>query len=409
VRVVVVSAFDGTPVRAGAEIFPGIIAIPVARPKRVFLDALVTLKRGVTRKTYAGPGGRLSAQGQLTRGANKIRELYFRIVYMLDDNKRWAWQASRAAVHACRKYDAKLILASGPPPSTLYAGGRAARKAGIPYVADLRDPLSDFRSSGHRNQRVERRLLRVLESWVMHRVAAVTSTTSGVAALLEGRYENLRSKVHVIRNGYDGGVAPALPATGGRLSILFAGELYGGRDPFPLLAGIEWLLTRPEVDAARIEVVFMGRADVYSGQSLESWMHGKRCASVVRIQPPQNAQGVAAAVMRSTVLLNLAQQQPLSVPAKTYEQLASGREVLLICEDDCETARLVRGIKGVTQVDPADFRALTDALLDLYLRHVVKGEMTVPAEADVSKFSRAVANEAFYAVLASVAPLGRLR
>jgi hypothetical protein len=117
---------------------------------------------------------------------------------------------------------------------------------------------------------------------------------------------------------------------------------------------------------------------------------------------------VAEAVARSTVLLNLAQQQPFSVPAKTYEHLASGREILLICENGAETAQVVAGIRGVNQVDPRDREVLEKTLLDLYHRHVIEGRMTVPSQEDVRKFSRAAANEQFWSILDSVAGLSAL-
>jgi glycosyltransferase involved in cell wall biosynthesis len=411
-RVIVVSAFDGKPDRAVDELLPGVIAISVATPGNSLLDALVRLKRRMQRGADAGPDGAVpsgshpTAPARPPRSANRVRDLFFRVVYFPDGFKRWTWRAGKVAVRAGASYEAKLIIASGPPHGALLAGAHAARKLGIPFVADLRDPWSDYLAAAHPERRWELRLLRALERWVIARAAAVTTTTERVAALLAGRYKSLGATVHVVRNGYDGGVAPSPPCTEGRLSILFAGELYVGRNPFPFLSALEWLLVRPDVDAARIEVTFMGNVAEYGGQSLPAWMAGKRCASVVRILPPESARGVAEAMSRSTVLLNLAQQQPLAVPAKTYEQLASGREVLLVCEDDCETARLVAGIRGVTQVDPGRPQALADALLDLYTRHVVAGRLTAPAEREVSKFSRTAANRRFHAVLASVAPLG---
>jgi hypothetical protein len=135
---------------------------------------------------------------------------------------------------------------------------------------------------------------------------------------------------------------------------------------------------------------------------LTRWIEDKRCAGVVRILPPQAPEVVAAAAEDSTVLLNLAQGQPLSVPAKTYEHLASGREILLVCEDDCETARLVSGIKGVNQVDAVNFQAFTDTLRSLYTRHVVAQQLTSPSELDVVGFSRDAANRTFFEVLRSV-------
>jgi len=313
-------------------------------------------------------------------------------------------------VRAGREYSATVILASGPPHSGLLAGAWAARRLGVPYVADLRDPLSDILAVDHPDRRVELWLLRLLERWTMRSAAAVTSTSATVASLLAGRNMDISDKIHVIRNGYDGTVARPLTETGGRLSILFAGVLYVRRTPYPLLAALEELLSRPEVDAARVRLTFMGgKVGGFSDQALKSWIRGKRCAAVVRILPAQSPAAVADEVADATVLLNLAQQQHLHVPAKTYEHLAAGREVLLICEDDCETAQVVAGIRGVIQADQSDPETLTRVLLDLYNRHVVTRTLRVPSEEDIRSFSRAQANERFGAVLGSVGTAGSSR
>jgi hypothetical protein len=105
------------------------------------------------------------------------------------------------------------------------------------------------------------------------------------------------------------------------------------------------------------------------------------------------------------LLLNLSQEQPLSIPAKTFEHLACAREILLLCENDSETASLVAGIPGVNRIDQRDTQALENVLLDIYRRHVVQSRMTVPAEKDVLKFSRSAANERFWKVISSVGGL----
>jgi hypothetical protein len=150
----------------------------------------------------------------------------------------------------------------------------------------------------------------------------------------------------------------------------------------------------------------MGDKDgTFSDQSLGRWLQGKRCAAVVRIVPRQTAQTVAQEAARATVLLNLAQQQHLHVPAKTFEQLACGREVLLIYEEQSETAQVTAGIRGVTRVDQSDPHLLEAVPLDLYHRHVVTGTACVPSVSDVRRFSRALANERFADVLGALAPL----
>src|SRR5262249_53482714 len=157
----------------------------------------------------------------------------------------------------------------------------------------------------------ELRLIRFLERRVVQGAAAVTSTSAAVANLLMDRYPDRRRTIHVVRNGYDGSVISAPSDTGGRLSILFAGELYFGRNPFPMLSAIEELLERPEVDRSRIEVTLMGKVQTYGDQSVAAWLKGRRCASIVTLMPPQSSEVVASKVAQSTVVLNLAQRQPL--------------------------------------------------------------------------------------------------
>ena len=51
VRVVVVSAFEGTEVEPGAEVLPGMTAVPVRPPQSTLIEALVYLKRRTARGT----------------------------------------------------------------------------------------------------------------------------------------------------------------------------------------------------------------------------------------------------------------------------------------------------------------------------------------------------------------------
>lgn len=405
-RVSVVSAFGGKPIEDGEEILPGIVAVPVQKPPRMFTDAIVQLKRRLIRRNPGlaaqTPAGSHSSAPETSFWV-ALRDRYFRTVYFIDQYKAWGRRALRAAIREGIKHRPTLVLSSSPPPTVLWVGTLAARRLGVPHVVDLRDPWSDTLAMSDSPNALELSLTRRIERWVMHSAAAITSTGSNVANLLIGRQPELAPKTFVVRNGYDGGVARSSPETGGRLAILFAGELYLNRDPFPLLHAIERLLSRSEIDASRISVIFMGRSTEFTGQSFAEWLANKRCASVVTFLPPQSQQVVAETALKSTVLLNLAQHQPLSVPAKTFEHLASGRENLLLCEDDSESARIVAGISGVTQVDPRDPAALDRVLLDLYERHVNQGRLRAPTEEDVAAFSRTIANETFRRIMTSVA------
>jgi hypothetical protein len=408
-RVIVVSTFGGATIVPGSELMTGIVAAPVKQPRKVFIDFVVSRKQRAAQTKSAAPVVGTVREDRtmsiLVRMRSSIRRVFFQVMYFVDQHKLWGWRAAREAIRVGKKFEARLVLSSSPPFTTLLTGRWVASRLGIPHIADLRDPWTDAIILGRLSQRVELRFLRILEGWALRSAAAITSTTSIVAALLAARYPIVRHKLHVVRNGYEGEVPTANPDTGGRLAILFAGELYLGRDPFPFLAALEALLARPGVDPTRISATFMGKVAVYNGQSLESWIGTKRCATVVRILPQSPQNEVTKAVAESTILLNLSQEQPLSIPAKTFEHFASAREILLLCENDSETASVVAGIPGVNQVDQRDVQALEKVLFDIYHRHVVQCRMTVPAHSDVLKFSRAAANERFWKVINSVADI----
>lgn len=411
-RVTVVSAFGDQNVAPGSEVLSGITAVQIRRPARTFIGTLVSLKRRLQRarsgRSVRGPSDQepASAPVPATSLLSRMREYYFRLAYFIDDYKRWGLRARRAAIQAGRRHPPSLVLSSSPPLSVLWVGTLVARRLGVPHIIDLRDPWSDVVADLHPAWVLELILQRWLERWMMHTAAAITSTTVKVIDLLTGRQPALSSKTFVIRNGYDGAVHSTGRDTGGRLSIFFAGNLYLNRDPFPLLDALERLLSRPDVDASRVTLTLMGRRTDQAEKSLTEWLRGKRCAQVVTLAPPQSAEVVAEMTAQSTVLLNLAQRQPMSVPAKTFEHLASGRENLLLCEDDSETALLVDPIPGVTHVDPRNAAALDHVLLDLYDRHVNQGQLRAPAERDVSAFSRDAANRAFWSVLEAVVSTG---
>lgn len=410
VRVAVVSAFGGQAIEPGSMVMPGVIAIAVRRPSRRLLDTLVAVKRRIFRSSASSARSEHSP-GPFPAGAkpsrslgSRLRELYFQIAYFIDDYKGWGRLALNAAMRESKTHPPALVLSSSPPLSVSWVGALAARRLSVPHIADLRDPWSDVIAHLYPHRRIELKLTRAIERWIMRRAGAVTSTSGTVASRLIRRLPDLASKTFIIRNGHDGTVNHGACDTDGRLAILFAGELYLNRDPFPLLHALERLLSRPDVRADRVSATFMGRRTAQFGSTIDCWLEGKRCAAAVKVLDTRPPSVVAEATRTATVLLNLAQGQPLSVPAKTFEHLASGKENLLLCENDSESAQLVASIPGVIQVDPRDADALDRALLDLYERHVNQGRLRAPTEQDIFAFSRAAANDRFWQTMIALAP-----
>lgn len=391
VSVVVASAFGGiaggTPVEeSGAPIG----FIHVARPRKWILKSLVRVKNRlgtlIQRRSAAGPVE--SADSEPTEFRSSIGASLFSVAIILDTCKLWSWRAASAVVARVRQNGACGVVASGPPMTNLVAGLWVSWRCRIPLVADFRDPWVIGRLAQQPVQAFDLWLRGKLERLIVMRADVIAVTTSELAAALLKSYPDIAGKLHVVRNGFDGELRPARSSTGNVLAILFAGEIYGNRNPFEFLEALERLLASADTDASRVTMTFVGQCATYRGRSLKEWMHGRKCDSVVSILPPVHASELSGLIERSTLLLNLTQQTPHGVPAKSYDHMASGREILILSEVGSPTAQLFGNISGVNLVDPADSAALDRMLGDLYQRHVVRGVATVPSEKQAMEFSR---------------------
>ena len=395
-EVLIVSAFEGaSPGQFEAMQNQGLIPIRVAEPPKLLLSGLVCCKQwlnkllgGDSRPGRGGQGDPVFGPDSLP-GVGARPNLLVRIATLVDTKKLWAVHAAKAAQSAIATRQPTAIYCTAPPNSALLAALWTATRNRVPLLVDLRDAwmigsLYDPPLSG-----TTAWLYRSLERAVFRRARAIFVTANGLADKYRQAYPSLADRVHTIRNGYDGTPLPSISATGHRLKILFAGEIYVNRDPFGFLEALERLLSRPDVVASAIEVTFLGRCDAYRGCSIADWLRGKKAETVVRILPAVPMKDAVTMTQTATVMLNFAQRAKTMIPAKSYDQMASGREVLLLCEANSDTGSLFEGRKGVLRVDPALPEELDVALVDLYRRHVVEGQATVPAVGDVIEFSRA--------------------
>jgi hypothetical protein len=404
--VLVVSKFGAAGLEPRTQIDPGVFAVPVPDPPRFLLDRLVRIKRLLfgRRARGAAPEHETAPapDDQASRLADRVLASFFSVLHAPDAQKKWSFRAARAALRVTRGRDVRIVIASGPPFSSAISAQWVARRRNAPLVVDFRDPMVEGWDDEFERPRWLARLLAHVELSVIADAAAVTCASPGIASALRSAYPQQAHKVELIMNGFDGDLQPTAISTGHRLNISFAGSLYLNRDPFAFLEALEELLAEPGIDANRIVMCFVGDCTRFRKRRLADWLRGRRCEVIVQLIPAVSAAELAPLLERATVHLNLAQHQPRQVPAKTFEHLASGREVLALCEADSDTGRLLNSIPGAIRVDPADRGALLAALRDLYRRHVVEGvSRALPAER-VLAYSRGVQNQRFAALLGKI-------
>ena len=258
-----------------------------------------------------------------------------------DPQCSWLGPAIRRFSGLDRGQVPQLVLATGGPWTSLLVGKTLAKRFGVPFIADFRDPWTsnpyDSYSSSFLASKAKR-----LEQSVCASAARVITNTEELRLKLCDDYPQLRNKCVTIPNGFDReGFTeedranklidqPASPSVdAGGVELCHFGTVYGKRSPLPLFQAMWELHEERLVTATQIRMRFVGAWDVTDprcerlAQELEKY-------GFLRREAPVSHQVCLRQMARARALLIIQPDSPLQVPGKIYEYIAVGRPLLLI-------------------------------------------------------------------------------
>ncbi len=221
------------------------------------------------------------------------------------------------------RYDA--IMSTAHPPSVHVIGWILARKSGLPWIADYRDPWAG--NAYLRRGPVRTLMERLLERGMLHRANAITTISEPIAGMLRAFHR--RRDVQVIPNAYDASDWDAVPKVEpSRFDLCFTGSMYDGkRSPALLFEALSQLRTEnhPAAQAARVH--FYGRnSDNVIGCATQ---HGVnllvRCHGIVPRLQAMRAQRAASVLL---IFLNDDPATSHEMGSKYLEYLGARRPIL---------------------------------------------------------------------------------
>jgi len=344
------------------------------------------------------------------RGMAAARDAIVSLLDCPDVYAGWIPPAVIAGVRACRRLGITRLVSSGPWWTNHIVGLLVARLTRLPWIAHFRDPWTH--SPGWDQESPFRRRLRsTLERRVVARADAVVCVTEQHTNLLKALYPDLaRGKFTTIPNGYDeaewsgirrndeAGVVPR------EFAVAYAGTLDDDRTPEPLFRAARHLIDQGELDAGQLRFDFIGHCDTAQGRRLVDVAAEWGLEKCLRLHGVLNKAETLAAVVKSDLLLLLAEGWSLQVPAKTYEYLRAGLPILALAPPDGALAALFRTTGGAWVMDPSDESGIRSALADAY--HGWKREQPTrrPDPTAVARFDRASLVGELASVLSRIAP-----
>ncbi len=297
-----------------------------------------------------------------------IRKLLFELESLIpllhmDYKMGWYASATRAVARArATRSNQPIVLYTTSPPYVAHLIGRTcARRFGLPWVADFRDPWT-LRGTYHAVTALHTSIDRALEAAILNNADAVVANTESNRARLLEAFNVAAQKVFVIPNGFDSEDferVAHVPVRNDRFLVTCTGKFYQtpNSDHF-FRAFCRFHERHPEALLCLFGRNSRGIRKTTSAMlAPESWISPERTehASIVR------------RMRESAVLLaNVPGERAAhSVPGKLYEYLAAGRPVLFVGALNGDAARIVTRT-GTGRAVAEDEGEILAALEDLW-------------------------------------------
>lgn len=303
----------------------------------------------------------------------------------------WCLGAVPAGLRLVRKYRPEVIWSTYPIATAHLIGLCLHRLTGLPWIADLRDPMTD---EGYPSNPAMRRVYQWIETRTITHCTKAICTTPGAIQTYERRFPHIpKSRFGLIENAYDeenfadaetslaAGDAATQPFVLVHSGVIYPSE----RDPVPLFEALAFLLKEGKIAGASFKVILRATGhDSY----LDGLIRQHGIDSIVSLAPHVPYREALLEMLTAGGLLILqASNCNHQVPAKLYEYLRAGRPILALTDPVGDTAATLRNA-GIDTIAPLDSRDAIIKELQRFMGLVVNKAAPVATPATIAAHSR---------------------
>jgi glycosyl transferase family 4 len=277
----------------------------------------------------------------------------------IDLDSQWSWfpMAIMRGYLLCRRYRPEVIYSTGGPASAHFAAAFISRWSGIPWVAELQDPIvfEDWLRS--------RRALRVftwLECFICRRAGTVILLTDEAREKV-GRRTGLGNRCWTIYPGADpANMPPVEYRKREHCHFSHFGSLGGSRNLKVFLEGMQLVFEENPDLAKVVRLDIYGTCDRLSRELIGRFPYPDVIRDFGRVPRRESLE----AMRRSDVLLLIQNTESFSsetIPSKTYEYFHAGRPILGLVHQNPELAGMLESLGHLT-VTAADAKSAKEGI-----------------------------------------------
>ena len=348
---------------------PGLTVQPVAtlpHPRQ-----LVVQTKRLFRRDAGAATGEGRTEREATEGASGKRTAWKRVILsllLLPDDLQGFIPPAVLRARSAFSGRVDLVYTTSPPASGHLAGLVLKLLTGVRWVTEFRDPW--FPQRGALTSPARDRIEGWLERQCIRRADHVVSVSEGIDEMLRARLPGAAAeRCVVVRNGIDSlAPKPEVERAPRQERILYLGTLYWKRNPRLFLRGLALVKERLGLTPDDVMVDFVGNCRSFGAESVEAMVEELGLTGFVRFHDWLRFDEAQRLLDDATLLLLLAQEQPVQVPNKLYEYLGTRKPILAVADHAGETARMLREVGGHYVATELDDDATMADLLEKALR-----------------------------------------
>ncbi len=305
-------------------------------------------------------------------------------VFLPDARVGWVPFALRRGRRLLTEEPYDAVLTTGPPHSSHLIGRSIARRFGIAWAADFRDPWTDI-SYYHELplSGVARRIDASLERSVLAGADAVITVSSDLKRLLSSKTS---TPVYIIPNGFDEEDFKHVPLLREPDFVLtHTGTLTASQNPVSLWKAIRSLLD--EGHLARLKIRMVGKVDGAVLESVREYCLEDRL-ELIGYVPHREAVRYMVGAGLLLLSINRSPDAECIITGKAFEYVASGRPVLGVGPRPGDAANLLDETGAGALYHYDDVEGIRKALLGHYIAWSGGAPLSGAAASSAAAYSR---------------------
>lgn len=324
----------------------------------------------------------------------------------IEPEARWTQAAIHAADRIIQRHQIDAVVTTSPPHGIQRVGMAIKQKHGIPWIADLRDPMIDNFATGVARTK-NFGALEALERATIEQSDCTLVTCDDLRDRLARRYsiEN-ESGIVTMVNGFDAHDAPPVSASSSRFILGYVGSFYHHQSIQPLLAlARRFLELRPDAREAfelRISGSMASHQRAYILESDRSFIRERGYLA--------HAQALGDMASADALFLMTPENENgrYCIPAKAFEYLAFGSSILALVHSNSHCEQLLTNVAGVTIARHPDAASLQQSLVPQFDSWRRKAGRVRRSTDSLSAFRRDVLTAKLAGILESKLAKGRV-